>query len=64
MIEEVGDRVGVEIAELQRCDLPGTPLSGELEQQLERIAVGAHGVPARPTLTRQILEEEGFDERE
>jgi len=64
VVEEASDCVDIQITELQRSDLPATPLSGELEQELERIPVSAHRVLAGPTLARQILGEEGFDERE
>ena len=37
---------------------------GKLEQQLERIPIGAHCVSACTTLAGQVLHEEGFDERE
>ena len=64
VIEKARDHVGVEIAELQRCDVPAIPLSGEREQEFEGIPVGANRMQAGPALARQIFHEEGFDERE
>jgi hypothetical protein len=64
VIEEGRDGVGVEVAKLQRGDIPAEALRRELEQQPHRIPVGANGVPARSALAGQILDEEGLDERE
>src|ERR1019366_352838 len=64
VIKEASDRVGVQIAERQRCDITAIPLCGELEQELQRIPIGANRVQARSALAWQILDEEGFDERE
>lgn len=64
VIEEAGDHVDVEVAEAQQRDLSASAKGGELEQELERVPVGADRKPARPTLTWQIVYEEGLDERE
>jgi len=64
VIEKVSDRVRVESLEHQRREVSVKALCDELEQQLQRISVGTNGVGACPSLSRQILDEERFDERE
>ena len=64
VIEEASDRVDVEVTGLQRCDLSASAMCGELEQELERIPIGADRMSAGPALARQIVDEEGLDERE
>ena len=64
VIEKGSDRVRVESLEHQRREVSVKALCDELEQQLQRISVGTNGVGACPSLARQILDEERFDERE
>ena len=64
MIEEGSNRVRVESLDHQRRELPVMVLRDELEQQLQRISVGTNSVGACPSLARQILDKERFDERE
>jgi hypothetical protein len=64
VIEEACDRVGVQVGKLQRGDTAPPTLCDELEQELERIPVGAHRMHARAALARQILGEERLDQGE
>lgn len=64
VIEEVTDRLGVEVAQFERGDAPTRALRNELEQQLQSVPVGADRMYAGAALTRQILAEERFDEGE
>jgi hypothetical protein len=64
VIEEDSDRVRVESLDHQCREVPVMALCDEFEQQLQRISVGTNSVGACPSLARQILDEERFDERE
>jgi len=52
VIEEAGDRVDVDVVEAQQRDLSASAMGDELEQELERVPVGADRMSARPALTR------------
>jgi hypothetical protein len=57
MIQEAYHRVGIEIAQLQAGDATTAPFGDELQQQRQRIAVGANRMCAGTALSRQVLGE-------
>jgi hypothetical protein len=58
MSQEACNRFGVDVAKLQGCDPSAPPGGNELEQQSQRITVGADGVGAGAPLLGQVVCEE------
>jgi hypothetical protein len=52
VIEEAGDRIGVQIAESQRCNIPTIATCNKLEEELQHVSVGTHGMHASAALAR------------
>lgn len=64
VIEEARHHVGVEVAQLQGGNTAAKPLSHELDQQRQRVAVGPDGVNAGAPLLGQVVGEVRLDLRE
>src|SRR5487761_2467911 len=63
MVEEVTDRLGVKILQVERSDAASRALRDELEEQLQSVPIGTNRVLAGAALAWQILDEERLDER-
>jgi len=55
-------RLGVEVGEANLFRRPPAPARKEVEEQLERVAVGRHRPRAQVPLVEQVLEKEGLDQ--
>jgi hypothetical protein len=63
MIEELADKLGIDVGEIELGWLPARPPLRECQQQLERVAIGGNGLRACVPLAHEPVGEERLQGR-